>query len=92
LSHPLANQKFCFYCGKSLSRKTKTKDHVQPKSRNGSPTSRRNIVDACHPCNQLKGCLTLEEFRVVCAYRAGYIKKAKMRFPGETRKKWSEAT
>jgi hypothetical protein len=90
VSHPQAAPNRCFYCDKALSRKTKTKDHVQPKSRNGSPTSKRNIVDACHPCNTLKGCLTLEEFRVVMAYRAGYISRAKMRFPGENRRKWTE--
>lgn len=73
---------FCFYCGKPLSRKKKTRDHMQPKSRNGSGAN-RNIVDACRTCNQLKGCLTLEEFRLVIAYQKGLIGRAEMLFPGE---------
>jgi len=72
----------CFYCGKTLSRKKKTRDHKQPKSRNGSGGT-GNIVDACRKCNQLKGCLTLEEFRLVIAYQRGLVKPATMLFPGE---------
>jgi 5-methylcytosine-specific restriction endonuclease McrA len=76
----------CFYCDKQLSRQKKTRDHMQPRSRNGS-NAPRNIVDACRDCNSLKGCLTLEEFRVVIAFRFGIIKKPKFRFPGEIRRR-----
>jgi 5-methylcytosine-specific restriction endonuclease McrA len=76
----------CFFCDKQLSRQKKTRDHLIPKSRNGS-NARHNIVDACRDCNNLKGCLTLEEFRVVIAYRFGLIDKPKFKFPGELRKK-----
>jgi 5-methylcytosine-specific restriction endonuclease McrA len=75
----------CFYCGDLISRKKKTKDHVIPKSRQGS-NKPENLVDACKPCNCLKGCLTLEEFRLVVAFRKGLIRAAKMRFPGELRR------
>ena len=75
----------CFYCGKPLSRKVKTRDHVVPQSRNGS-SSPSNIVDACKPCNGLKGCLDLEEFRLVIAYRKGLVKRSKMLFPGEIKR------
>ena len=75
----------CFYCGKELSRKKKTRDHKQPKSRNGSGGN-GNIVDACRKCNQLKGCLTLEEFRLVVAYQRGLVKPATMLFPGEEKR------
>lgn len=74
----------CFYCGKPISRKNKTRDHVLPISRNGS-NSPRNIVDACKPCNNLKGCLDLEEFRLVISYRKGFTKKSTMLFPGEVK-------
>jgi 5-methylcytosine-specific restriction endonuclease McrA len=76
----------CFYCDKILSSRKKTRDHVIPKSRNGS-SARHNIVDACRDCNQLKGMLTLEEFRCVMAYRFGIIGRPKFRFPGELRRK-----
>jgi 5-methylcytosine-specific restriction endonuclease McrA len=75
----------CFYCGKEVSRKKKTRDHVIPKSRHGS-SQPNNLVDACKPCNQLKGCLTLEEFRLVVAYRNGCVRPARMRFPGEMKR------
>jgi 5-methylcytosine-specific restriction endonuclease McrA len=75
----------CFYCDKQLSRQKKTRDHLTPKSRNGSNRP-NNIVDACRDCNQLKGSLTLEEFRVVIAFRFGVVQKPKFRFPGETRR------
>jgi 5-methylcytosine-specific restriction endonuclease McrA len=73
----------CFYCGRQLSRRRKTRDHMQPRSRNGS-NAKRNIVDACRQCNCLKGCLTLDEFRVVMAYRQGLV-DVDFRFPGELR-------
>lgn len=76
----------CFYCDKILSRQRKTRDHVIPKSRNGSNRP-NNIVDACRYCNALKGCLNLEEFRVVIAFRLGVIKRPKFYFPGEIRRK-----
>jgi hypothetical protein len=76
----------CFYCDKQLTRKTKTRDHMQPKSRNGS-SAPRNIVDSCRECNCLKGKLTLEEFRVVIAYRFGLVNRPKFQFPGEVRRR-----
>lgn len=75
----------CFYCDRLLSRTKKTRDHLQPKSRHGS-SKPHNIVDACRECNVLKGCLTLEEFRVVIAYRQGLVDKPKFKFPGELRR------
>jgi len=71
----------CFYCGKDFS-DDKTQDHVLPLSRRGS-SSKRNLVDACLKCNQLKGILNLEEFRLVVAYRKKLIPPADYVFPGE---------
>lgn len=75
----------CFYCDRILSRTKKTRDHLTPKSRQGS-NKPHNIVFACRACNNLKGCLTLEEFRVVVALRFGVIDRPKFSFPGETRR------
>jgi 5-methylcytosine-specific restriction endonuclease McrA len=73
----------CYYCGKLLSRRKATKDHVIPRSKGGSDST-QNIVDACRDCNKEKGCLTIEEFRVVMAFRQGALKPPKaFRFPGE---------
>ncbi len=82
---------FCFYCGCSV-RKWKqkmyavqppdmlTEDHVVPKSRGGKVT-----VTACHQCNQDKYNLSLEEYRVVRAFRAGLLPVPDYRFAAETR-------
>src|SRR5215472_897298 len=34
-------------------------------------------------CNTDKGQLTLEEYRIVVAFRKGWLKQASLRFPGE---------
>jgi 5-methylcytosine-specific restriction endonuclease McrA len=75
----------CFYCDRLLSRKKKTRDHLQPRSRNGN-NSPKNIVSACRLCNNLKGCLTLNEFRAVMAFRMGLVKGLDFKFPGELRR------
>ena len=73
----------CFYCGRALSRRRATKDHVIPRSKGGSD-AQKNIVHACRECNKEKGCLTAEEFRVVMAFRLGFLKIPQaFKFPGE---------
>lgn len=52
----------CWYCGKQLTRRTKTRDHVLPRCMAGL-TELGNIVPACKPCNQLKAALLLDTFR-----------------------------
>lgn len=73
--------RYCFYCGDQLSRRTQSIDHMVPLSRGGR-NSYDNIVDACRECNTEKGCLTDEEFRAVLAYRRGLL-TVDMLFPGE---------
>ena len=53
----------CQYCGKPLSERNATIDHVYPKSKGGT-WSWTNLVTACESCNQLKGNRTLEESRM----------------------------
>ena len=54
----------CWYCGHRLLNtmplrdRSKTRDHVYPRSRGGTVT-----VKACQLCNRVKGDRTLEEFR-----------------------------
>ena len=74
--------RYCFYCGKKLSRRIATKDHVIPKSKGGGD-SYQNIVNCCRDCNESKGNLLPNEFRVVMAFRAGYVKVHDFKFPGE---------
>jgi len=58
----------CFYCGRPVQIKPElsddelTKDHLIPLFRGGSDDI-GNIVPACLPCNQLKGTMTVDEFR-----------------------------
>ncbi len=51
----------CAYCGKNLTAKTVTKDHVIPISRGGTDVI-GNIVPACLSCNAAKQARTGEEF------------------------------
>jgi 5-methylcytosine-specific restriction endonuclease McrA len=85
----------CFYCDVMIYKKVKsrgngtrskkryppaTDDHVVPRSRGGYQS---RLVDCCEDCNNAKAALTLEEFRVVLAFRYGYIHGVEFRFPGE---------
>lgn len=47
----------CQYCGSDVPRPASTYDHVVPRAQ-GGVTSWDNIVIACMPCNQKKGCRT----------------------------------
>ena len=47
----------CQYCGKKLTRKELTYDHVLPKSQGGQ-TSWENVVSCCVSCNGKKGART----------------------------------
>lgn len=68
----------CFYCGTTL-QKTKGKtarsnghtfDHVIPRCAGGT-----ELVHSCYKCNQEKGRLTLQEYRLLVMYRRGLIRK-----------------
>lgn len=80
-----ARPNFCFYCGKKIKFAGATKDHVRPISKGGSKHT-NNLVWACFDCNQDKGNLLLEEYRVVLAFRKGYL-WTNYPFPGEIKRK-----
>lgn len=42
----------CAYCNARLSKQTRTRDHVVPRSRGGG--NKDNLVPACAPCNRAK--------------------------------------
>jgi hypothetical protein len=80
----------CFYCdcevvhiqptrGRPMPKNAASRDHLTPVVRGGGA----GIVLACEGCNIDKGQLTLEEYRLVVAFRKGSLKKASLRFPGE---------
>jgi 5-methylcytosine-specific restriction endonuclease McrA len=50
----------CQYCGVPLTRREATWEHVLPRARGGRACW-ENIVLACVPCNQRKGCRTPQE-------------------------------
>lgn len=78
---PKRKTKPCFFCGLDVLITKITKDHLLPKSRGGGGGA--NLVGCCQPCNSDKGSLTLEEYRLVIAFRKGMIVGAVMPFPGE---------
>lgn len=43
----------CAYCNARLSKQTRTRDHVTPRSRGGG--AHDNLVPSCAPCNRAKG-------------------------------------
>jgi 5-methylcytosine-specific restriction endonuclease McrA len=51
----------CQYCGRGISLRTATRDHVHPLSK-GGPNTLDNIVASCKPCNNLKDSMSLREF------------------------------
>lgn len=85
----------CFYCGVVLTPivterhvtnppTMKTLDHLVPKSRGGEPRrDSANVVKACFGCNNDKASLTVDEYRVVVAYRNGLIEKPTVLFNAE---------
>jgi 5-methylcytosine-specific restriction endonuclease McrA len=54
----------CWYCGRQLTRRTKTRDHVLPRCMGGL-TQFGNIVPACRRCNEWKAAFMLDTFRLV---------------------------
>jgi len=61
----LARDNFqCQYCGKHISFRESSLDHVFPRSRGGGHRW-ENLVAACHPCNRRKGGRTPEEARMM---------------------------
>lgn len=74
----------CFYCGKPLKARNRTKDHVIPTARGGSRLS-HNVVTCCHHCNQLKGMLTGEEFLLLLPNGVKVVKEVEARFQNEYR-------
>jgi 5-methylcytosine-specific restriction endonuclease McrA len=58
----------CSYCGRKLcavettARAAVTYDHVRSKFLGGN-NARENMLPACRNCNQLKGSLTLDQFK-----------------------------
>ena len=52
----------CAYCGKALTKYTRTVDHIQPLSRGGSDLEFNKVL-SCRSCNQAKGSMTLVEWK-----------------------------
>jgi 5-methylcytosine-specific restriction endonuclease McrA len=84
-------ESFCFYCGRSV-REVKyqiyqtpppdqrTRDHVIPACKGGA-----KLVIACLGCNQDKKDLSLDEYRLIRAFRAGMIPLPEYKFAAEQR-------
>lgn len=59
-----------------------TKDHKVPRCMTRGQHN-HGIVLCCEQCNSEKSNLTLEEYRVLKAFRYGYISGVQYEFPGE---------
>lgn len=60
----------CYYCGKRLSKNTRSFDHVVPVTKGGK-TDEENLVPCCRSCNASKGNKTFEEWKEHPAYKNG---------------------
>jgi 5-methylcytosine-specific restriction endonuclease McrA len=78
----LSNKVRCYYCGTILGKSNTTTDHVVPLSKGGSNKD-SNLVTACLNCNHDKNGLSIQEWRVVMAFRKGLLPEVTMRFYGE---------
>lgn len=86
--------KACFYCGIEMTPHVKQKrgvqppvtmettDHIVPHYHGGS-RRKENTVKACLGCNRDKFHLTLDEYRVVVAFRNGLVAKPDVLFNAE---------
>lgn len=61
----------CCYCGEKIKLAEATADHVKPK-KGGNYTSKANIKAACHPCNNAKGAMSVEDFKKALANPQGH--------------------
>ena len=62
LRNVLVRDKFkCQYCGKGISLRNATRDHVHPLSK-GGPNTLDNIVASCKACNGMKDNMSLRAF------------------------------
>ena len=52
----------CIYCGRQVTLKEFTMDHIVPKKGNGKGR-KENLVCCCAACNALKGSMTIRAFR-----------------------------
>lgn len=50
----------CMYCGETFPHSLLTREHIHPRGQ-GGPDVWTNVVAACKPCNNKKGCRTPEE-------------------------------
>lgn len=62
----------CWYCGKPLTMKTLTIDHVEPVSMGGS-NHPRNLVPSCKSCNCKKKDRTMDDFRAIMSRNEHWI-------------------
>lgn len=78
----------CAYCNTAINEFSRTVDHLFPKSRGGK-LSNKNKVPACKKCNQLKGDMSVKEFKRALnamihfeqkshTEKIGYLKKVKI--------------
>ena len=84
-------ESFCFYCGRSVWEwkyrmyaatppGARTKDHLHPRSKGGT-----QLVTACHECNDEKRDMTLNEYRLIRAFREGLLPVPDYKFAAEQR-------
>jgi hypothetical protein len=84
-----SRKSFCFYCGRTVQhwknvpfvdppKDTRTADHVTPKHMGGT-----KLVTSCLGCNRDKKDLSLDEFRLIRAFRSGLVKLPEYKFAAE---------
>ena len=61
------DRNICAYCGGHFNPSQLSRDHIHPKFRGGLDEW-TNVVTACKPCNQKKGCKTLKDSSMELIY------------------------
>ena len=63
LSYSIHGYDRCVYCGKKLTRKSRTLDHMYPRNWGGVSIT-NNLIPSCSRCNSLKSNLTYNQFLI----------------------------
>ena len=80
LTYLMKGDRICYYCGKTISKKEMTLDHVYPRDF-GGPSITDNLVPCCQECNNDKNNFTHQQYKeILLARQNGTAKQLKEEF------------
>lgn len=86
LAYSIYGYNNCVYCGRKLTKETRTLDHVWPR-RWGGLSIPDNLVPSCSNCNSKKNSMTLEQYNEWCKLDESLRAEAQVKFCMENEEK-----